>query len=604
VKLAGRIAVALGLALAAAPPAAASLDAPFGHACVAQAGVRFCPTASDDQRVPSFDGVPLDVDVTLPATGSAPYPTIVMLHGFPGSKASHEAPGPEGRGASSNGWNNVFYSQRGYAVVNYSARGFGRSCGVPDSRTAGCERGWVHFADQRFEVRDAQHLIAALVDDGVADPRAIGVTGESYGGGTALQLAFLEDLVRTVDGRIERWISPGGRRLRIAAAAPRWGWSDFAYAALPNGRFLDFGDPGVDSLSPIGVAKQSVIQILYNGGAAVAFFAPPGADLTADLQMDLPAALAGEPYGSDARRRLRRYRDRASAAGISGDPPPPLLVMNGWTDPIFPVEQAIRAYNRVRRGNQDAPISLQLADVGHFKAGNPLAVYRRFNDDIAAFFDEHLRGGPPGPEPGSVTAFGLGCPKGTAGFGPVRASRWSVVAQGAVRLSRDRSVLVTSGGGDRDTAAAIAPGATSDPCSAVPREGRARGTAVLERRSRGFTLLGLPTIAATIRTRGDDGEIAARLWDVARDGSQRLISQGVYRLRDDQSGRIAFQLFGNGYRFRAGNVVKVEILGRDAPSFRASNERFKLRMERIRVELPTREEPSRSRGIEERRLGR
>ena len=40
---------------------------PFGHACAPQNGVLFCPTATDAQRVPSFDGVPLDVDVTLPA---------------------------------------------------------------------------------------------------------------------------------------------------------------------------------------------------------------------------------------------------------------------------------------------------------------------------------------------------------------------------------------------------------------------------------------------------------------------------------------------------------------------------------------------------------
>ena len=41
----------------AAPPA------PFGHACQPHDGALFCPTADDASRVPSFDGVPLDVDV-------------------------------------------------------------------------------------------------------------------------------------------------------------------------------------------------------------------------------------------------------------------------------------------------------------------------------------------------------------------------------------------------------------------------------------------------------------------------------------------------------------------------------------------------------------
>ena len=48
---------------------ALSLLNAFGHPCTLQNGVNFCPTANDGQRVPSFDGVPLDVDVTVPATG-------------------------------------------------------------------------------------------------------------------------------------------------------------------------------------------------------------------------------------------------------------------------------------------------------------------------------------------------------------------------------------------------------------------------------------------------------------------------------------------------------------------------------------------------------
>ena len=47
--------------LALVLPAAAQAADPFGHPCTAQNGVRFCPTATDAQRVPSWDGVPLDV---------------------------------------------------------------------------------------------------------------------------------------------------------------------------------------------------------------------------------------------------------------------------------------------------------------------------------------------------------------------------------------------------------------------------------------------------------------------------------------------------------------------------------------------------------------
>ena len=84
----------------------------------------------------SFDGVPLDVDVTLPPTGDGPFPTIAMLHGYGGDKTSFEATVPEGNGGTTYRYNNVYYAQQGYAVVTYTARGFGRSCGKPDSRTA------------------------------------------------------------------------------------------------------------------------------------------------------------------------------------------------------------------------------------------------------------------------------------------------------------------------------------------------------------------------------------------------------------------------------------------------------------------------------------
>jgi predicted acyl esterase len=105
--------------------------------------------------------------------------------------------------------------------------------------------------------------------------------------------------------------------------------------------------------------------------------------------------------------------------------------------------------------------------------------------------------------------------------------------------------------------------------------------------SPGFTLMGLPTVTATVKTLGPFGEIAARLWDVLPDGEQRLISRGVYRLGESQTGAITFQLHGNGYRFPAGDTVKLELLGRDAPYYRASNGTFSVEVSNLSVSLPT-----------------
>src|SRR5687768_9040544 len=142
--------LACAVAAALAPTAAsAAPPTPFGHACEPRDGVLFCPTRTLADRVPSFDGTPLDVDVTLPADAEAgrPLPTIVMLHGWGGDKSSFESDNAEGSSSTTYHYNNTYYAQRGYAVVNPTARGFGRSCGKAGF-TPECEtrRSYIHLA--------------------------------------------------------------------------------------------------------------------------------------------------------------------------------------------------------------------------------------------------------------------------------------------------------------------------------------------------------------------------------------------------------------------------------------------------------------------------
>jgi hypothetical protein len=82
--------VAAGLS---APASSALGLAPFGHQCQAQPdGIRFCPT-TDAGPGQTVDGVPLDVDVTLPPSGRpGPYPTIVMLHGYGAKRPTSSRP--------------------------------------------------------------------------------------------------------------------------------------------------------------------------------------------------------------------------------------------------------------------------------------------------------------------------------------------------------------------------------------------------------------------------------------------------------------------------------------------------------------------------------
>ena len=593
---------AVAVALAAPAAASASPEAPFGHACTPQNGVRFCPTASDDQRVPSWDGLPMDVDVTLPAGGTAPYPTILMLHGFPGSKENFETTTPEGSSPHTYHWNNVWFAQNGFAVVNVSSRGFGRSCGVPDSRTApACDRGWFHpVSDQRYELRDFQHLLGLLVDEGVTNPDAMGVTGTSMGGGAAMQLAFLEDRIRNLDGTYAKWTSPGGKPLRIQAAYPRWGYSDLTYSLMPNGRALDYAVPvEPESVDPLGVAKSSVLNLLAAGGGA-GFPAPEGADPTADITGWVKLINAGEPYGATTTAIAEQVANFKSATGISGTTTVPLLIMMGWTDPVFPAIEAIRPYNRLRAATDNtADVTLQLGDLGHFTGGNPIEQYRVFNDASLFFFERHLKGEGPAPPLGAVTAFLQGCPRGSAGSKPIFASSYSRLSRGVFLINK-RTGRVTSNGGSDRSARAADPGRNANRCLEV-QGGSTRGTTILKRTSTGFTMLGLPRIAASVDTKGKYGQLDALLWEVRGPRErrrQRLVDFGVYRLTGNQRGRIVFQLQGNGYRFAKGSQIKLELRGRTGNLYRPSNRAFSVRLTDITLEIPTRDKPSRAKRIE------
>jgi fermentation-respiration switch protein FrsA (DUF1100 family) len=576
-----------GPGVAAARAKAGGEPAPFGHACKAQDGVRFCPTETLAQRVPSFDGVPLDADVTLPASGSGPFPTIVMMHGWDGSKTSFESTSPSGDGNETYDYNNVYYAQHGYAVLNYSARGWGNSCGTLESReAAGCAEGWIRLADQRYEAHDTQYLLGLLADEGLVKPRSIGVTGISYGGGQSIELAYLKNRVRLPDGEFEPWTSPSGKKMEIKAAFPRWPWSDLVDALEPNGRFLDseVAPPG-ESYEPVGVEIQSYVTGLLAEGEAGGYVAPPGLDPEAELVKWYTLINAGEPYVIEAEAIAKQIYEYHQGYGIplSGKPAP-MLLESGWTDDLFPVEQSLRAYNAVRADKGYA--ALMFGDLGHSPGANKENTDHAFNEEGAGFFAAKLEHNGKPPKNGSVTAYTQTCPTEAPGGGPFTASRFSKLAPHTVTLGSAAAQTFTSAGGNPVIAAELDPIVNSDACKTVKAE-EEPDTANYTITSTGFTLLGLPTITANVKVTGVYGEIAARLWDVLPSGEQRLVTRGIYRLAENQQGKITFQLHGNGYEFPAGDTVKLQLLGRDAPYYRASNGTFSIEVSDLTASLPT-----------------
>ena len=593
------------VALLVAAPAAA---APLGLTdCGEREGVWQCSGI-----VKTWDGVPLDTTVTLPREGAAGLPLVVAIHGFGNSK--HEYLDPASTAYTDNAY---AWARAGYAVLTYTARGLWGSCGTPESRAARpaeCARGYLHLADVRYEARDTQELAGLLVDDGTADPRRIGVTGDSYGGGQSLMLAALRDRVMQPDGTLVPWRSKAGTPLAIAGAAVVIPWTDLIYAIAPNGSTLTYAIAPPDaSGSPVGVVKASVATAVFAAaqgavgpgqpvgepfvpGRPMGYVAPPGTDPEADVGGWVARAMAGPPYTDPPARAIvdTLTRFHSPFHVDASRPPAPLFIASGFTDDLFPGDEVTRFANRTRRDHPDVPLSLLFGDIGHQRASNKTADRQRLLDAVHGWLDRHVRGEGAGPAEG-VTALTQTCPRDAPSEGPFTAPTFEALARGEVRFAADQAQTVLPGGGDPSVGAAIDPATGGgDACAATPSRD-APGTVSYRlpaAEDEGYTLLGAPTIVAELGLTGerDTAQLAARLWDVAPGGAtQTLVARGLYRPAG--RGVEVFQLHPNGWRFAPGHVARLELLGADPPYTRPSNAPFSVEVRSLELRLPVREEP-------------
>ena len=567
--------------------AAAQQTSVLGIPCVPEeGGVQFC-SGSMATRVPTWDGVPLDVDVWVPpADHRAPHPLIVGLHGFGATKLRTF---DTERAA-------VEFARRGYLVMAYSARGQGASCGVPASRTPpACDRGWVHLADARYEGRDTQHLAGLLVDAGLARPR-IGVTGVSYGGGQSLMLAALRNRTMLPDGRLVPWSSPKGVPMEVAAAAPQIGWSDLAYALVPTGRTLDFRGHNPYG-ERIGIPKQSYLEGLYLVGEG-GYYAPEGADPEADIRRWKAAISAGEPYDPELAAQIRRQfgRFRSAYHLQAGLPerdriaPAPTLIWNAWTDDIMPASEPLRWANLVNDEFPEASVGLVLGDGFAHPRGSLGADAPLHHEQRAILFDRYVMGNERAEPLDGVIAATQAC-NGAEVMGPFRTATWSAQHPGVVTVRGAGPQTFGSSGGDVENSARTDPFGGTDACRTVSAV-RDPGAATYESApapAGGLTLIGSPTITARLRIEGDYPQITARLWDVAPNGRQTMVQHGTYR--PERDGVQVFQIHPSGWHFAEGHMAKLELLGRDFPYTQPSKGTFAITAEDVVLELPVRQRP-------------
>lgn len=601
-------------AMAVAPAAqAAPTEEVFGgdvecNVLAANGGIAECNGATE-----TFDGTKVDVNVFLPpeSLGGGPFPLIGDFHGWGGAKQGLktvvlEAPEAEKATPISEQEDSRIqrWAEDGYAVFSMSDRGWGLSCGAkdPDRSEPECAQGWNHLMDDRYEVRDAQYLMSVLADEGVVEAKKIGVTGQSYGGGISIALGALRNREMLPGGALVPWTSPEGAAMEIAAAAPQWAWSDIAYALVPNGRNLDYVTDstyrGPSGKAPVGVMKYSYTEGLYKTGAEVSRYSPTTED---SIPLWRERLRGGEPYSDPfVNGMVKELTTYHSAFGIDHSvEPAPMLLQSGWNDDLFPVDEALRLYQRTRAQFPGDPVSLFLADYGHSRSQNKPADVALFNQRLEAWFAHYLKGAGEAPS-SSVEALTTTCPESAPSGGPYAAADWSGLAPGEIRLESAGAQTIGHGSPAEEQSPTASSGAydpivgAKNPCVALPSAAvdnpRAVDYGLAPAPAGGFTLIGSPTILARVQSPSPNSEIAARLLDVSPEGTERLVARGLYRPTGGNQ-EIVFQLHPQAYRFAAGHVAKLELLPSDFPYGRFSNLQTNVTVSGLELRLPVMEQP-------------
>lgn len=586
--------------------------------------------------------IALDVDVSLPDPTVHPappngYPLMVMMHGCcSGNRKSWEATTIDAGGELWH-YSNAWFAARGYAVLNYTARGF------VDGNGRG-STGETQLDSRRYEINDFQYLAGVLADDSFfeVNPRRIVVTGGSYGGGFSW-LALTDPT----------WTSPGGKAMRLAAAAPKYGWTDLAYSLVPNGAHLRDSLPatdGSDTTAPIGFPKKSIVAGLYASGKTGI---PPGTSRTTFptwVDEGFACLNSSDPFetnpacASTIAQTLPSFVEDRSAyyqndffSGLAGGSvsPVPVFSAGTLTDPLFPATEHRRMVERLKATVSGYPVQEYYGDYQHFvqnKAkewGDVCGADRhvcRLNDypggnlngaptglqgtgvttRLNRFVDHYAK--PPGnsSQPGpsfDVTASLQICPANASPGSPAdepgqrfTASTFDQLAPNTLQIDAVGTAVTTSDVEPNNHAT------NADPIvnlvnngGRCPVETTPAGSGVATYESAllpaDFTMIGRTRVIVSHTGVGDGIQLNARLYDVFPDGKALMVDRGVRRVTAANDVTV-FDLHGNGWLFPTGHRIRIELTQDDDPYIKQSVQASTLTLTDVTLRIPVREAPS------------
>jgi dienelactone hydrolase len=601
--------VVVGLVLPAA--AGATITQVFGSVtCTMQtsgatAGQRWCGNTAGT-TVPTWDGTPIDISVAFPAATSPDndYPVVGVYHPWGSTKILPSS-------ATAQRW-----LTQGYAVFSMSDRGWGSSCGSPSKpantlKAAPCEAGYIHLISRKYEVRDAQYLLGLLAEEGLINPQEIGATGGSYGGGMSAQLGSMNNRVEMLNGELVPWTTKGGTPMKIAATAPEYPWTDLAQALEPNGSWLDYVTnapySGVLGNHEFGIEKRSWNESLYLAGAALGYYAPtslgePEANNTEWYNFNQ----TGGPYNGQALaiQQEEQLPNHGAYYTNLSVPPAPSIMENGWNDDLFPANQSVDYYNKVRAAYPNQPIELFDFDLGH----NPRSASTPSAADDAKlttaqneWFKYFVKG--EGSEPanahGGVTAISSHCPATSTTSGTeYKAADWAALAPGEVHLEGAAEQTIQAPG--------IAPKTTFTSGTICTTEVAGENSSAATYKlapapSGGFTIAGATTVVGEFSTPGTNDQVIARLMDVneAEGGTQQLVGRAIYRPINPGGGftKQIFQLYPQVWNVAAGHVLKLQLMVQDSSYARTSTSPQSIQVKNLELRVPTIEKPGSDGGL-------
>ncbi|MFC4031985.1 alpha/beta fold hydrolase [Streptomyces polygonati] len=490
-----------------------------------------------DAMIAGAGGVSLDTSY-FTAGGSGRRPAVLLGHGFGGSK-------DDVRGQAED------LARHGYAVLTWSARGFGHSGGRIGLNAAG------------GEVADVSKLIDWLATrpevrlDAPGDPR-VGISGTSYGGAISLLAAGYDHRVDAIAPRETYW--------NLADAL----FPDDVYKKLWAGIFFSSGAaPLPDSSAGSGKTPATApgAPSTPSGTGSGAPAAGPNANPLCGRFEPAVCALyqrvaqAGKPDAA-ARAQLAAL----SPSAVAGRIKVPALIVQGQTDSLFTLAQSDATAEAIKANG--APVAVDWIAGGHDGGDTEDA---RIDGRVTDWFDHYLKGDTgvsTGPAFRVTRATGLNASDGSVVLRGATGSGYPGLQGSATRrialTGRPQPVVNPAGGAPPAISAVPGSGALSQLsdlgaglATDFPGQFASFQSAPLPH---GVTLTGAPSVSVQVSTDAPDAVLFAKLYDVGPDGKQTLPDSLAAPVRVAGSPRgstVRVQLPAVDHDFPAGHRLRV-----------------------------------------------